>query len=63
LHDEQKGQPMADRIEQTPASATFVLTAGLVFALKQIAAARGVSVSELAREYLTAGVVVDAVAA
>jgi hypothetical protein len=54
---------MTDRIEQTPASATFVLTAGLVFALKQIAAERKVSVSELAREILTAGVVDAQVAA
>jgi hypothetical protein len=54
---------MADRIEQTPASATFVLTAGLVFALKQIAASKKVSVSELVREYLSAAVVDEVVAA
>jgi predicted DNA binding CopG/RHH family protein len=47
---------MTETIEQTPASATYVLTAGLVFALKQIAAARGISASELVREYLEAAV-------
>lgn len=47
---------MKGSLEQTPTSATYVLTAGLVFALKQIAATRGVSVSELVREYLTAAV-------
>ena len=44
---------MADKIEQTPTSATYVLTAGLVFALKRIAEQRGISASELVRVYLT----------
>lgn len=44
---------MTDRIEDTPTSATYVLTAGLVFALKQEAGRRGISISELVRELLT----------
>jgi hypothetical protein len=53
---------MTDRIEQTPASATFVLTAGLVFELKQIAAAKQVSVSELVRDILSSALVDQAAA-
>lgn len=45
---------MEDRIEDTPTSATYVLTAGLVFALKQEAARRGISISEFVRDLLTA---------
>lgn len=47
---------MGDQIEQTPTSATYVLTAGLVFALKQEAGRRGISVSELVRELLSAAI-------
>lgn len=43
---------MTVSLEQTPTSATYVLTAGLVFALKQEAKRRKVSVSELVRDLL-----------
>lgn len=43
---------MASEIEQTSTNATFVLTVGLLFALRQEAAIRGVSVSELVRDLL-----------
>ena len=43
---------MAMEIEQTPTSVTFVLTVGLLFALRREAARRGTSVSELVRELL-----------
>ena len=44
---------MDELIERTPAQASFVLTAGLVFDLRQEAKRRGVSVSELVRNALT----------
>ncbi len=47
---------MSQTIEQTPTSATFVITVGLLFALKQLAAERKVSVSELVRDLLNAAV-------
>ena len=40
-------------IEQTPAQGSFTLTAGLMHALRQEAARRGMTLSELVREILT----------
>lgn len=54
---------MTQTIEQTPTSATFVITVGLLFALKQEAAKRGISVSELVRDLLNAAISGEAVAA
>ena len=54
---------MRDRIEDTPTTAAYVLTAGLVFALKQEAGRRGISISELVRELLTAALAESKVAA
>jgi len=45
---------MTERMEDTPTTASYVLTVGLVFALRQEAARRGVSLSELVRDLLTA---------
>jgi len=44
---------MTDRIEDTPNSATYVLTTGLIHELRTKARRRGISVSELVRELLT----------
>lgn len=54
---------MAATIEETPTSATFVLTVGLIFTLKQEAAKRKVSVSELVRDLLKDAVEKEPVAA
>jgi plasmid stability protein len=50
---------MIERMEDTPTTASYVLTVGLVFALKQEAARRGVSLSELVRDLLTAALAVE----
>lgn len=44
---------MIDSIEDAPAQGSFTLTAGIVFALKQEAARRSISISELVREILS----------
>lgn len=54
---------MDQSIEQTPTNATFVITVGLLFALRQEAAKRGKSVSELVRDLLTEAMKSEAVAA
>jgi predicted DNA binding CopG/RHH family protein len=54
---------MTDTMEKTSTSATFVITVGLLFALKREAAKRGVSVSELVRELLNAAIEREATAA
>lgn len=51
---------MTERMEDTPTTASYVLTVGLVFALKQEAAARGLSMSELVRDLLTAALAENA---
>ncbi len=44
---------MAESVEATPAQASFTLTAGIVFALKQEAERRNLSLSQLVREILS----------
>lgn len=54
---------MEKTIEQTATTQSFVITVGLLFALRQEASKRGVSVSELVRDLLSAALEREAVAA